>query len=160
MDHKLKQYLEKYNIKYQMHEHSPVFTVAQSREVTTHIPGVRTKSLFLRDENNRFYLVSMPGERRLNMKDLRMQIKVKALHFASPEQLYKELKLKPGSVSLFGMINAKNVILILDKEIWQAKESGFHPNINTETIVLDHANLEKFYDSLDCDKKILNLKNE
>ena len=58
------------------------------------------------------------------------------------------------------MIHSKSVLLILDKLVLQAKESGFHPNINTETIVIAQEELEKFLNSLNCDKKILNLKNE
>ena len=86
---------------------------------------------------------------------LKVHFKINALHFASPEGLKKELNLTPGSVSIFGMIYAKNVYLIIDKELWQADEVSFHPNINTSTIVLNHQNLEKFYNTLTTKKETM-----
>ena len=122
-----------------------------------HIPARHTKCLFLKDEHERFYLVVLPAEKRLNMKVLRKKINVRKLHFASPEELKNELHLTPGSVSLFGMIYAQTVNLIIDKELWDANAVGFHPNINTSTIVVNHENLEKFYKSLRGKKEILEL---
>jgi len=113
----------------------------------------------LKDEKNEFYLVGMSAEKRLDTKKLRKYLKVRKLHFANESDLLEMLKLKPGSVSIFGMINCnkKNVKLILSSEVWEAEKVGFHPNINTATIVVTHENLKKYYDSLNCDKKILEL---
>ena len=74
-----------------------------------------------------------------------------------PEELKKEVNLTPGSVSIFGAINSKKVVLIIDKEVWNSDKCGFHPNINTSTLVLDHSNLEKYYNSLPNEKMILEL---
>lgn len=149
MDEKLKKYLEKYNISYKIYEHPAVFTVAESDKVTKHIPGARSKNLFLKDENNNFYLVSMPGEKRLNTKSLRAYFKLKELNFASPSELKEQLNISPGSVSLFCMIRAsERVTLVIDKEIWSASLAGFHPNVNTSTLVLDNKNIKKFLSTL------------
>ncbi|MEK6933700.1 MAG: YbaK/EbsC family protein [Nanoarchaeota archaeon] len=156
MDEKLKQYLEKHNISYTIYEHPAVFTVAESDKVTKHIPGARSKNLFLKDENNNFYLVTMPGKKRLNTKLLRAHFKIKELNFASPDELRKQLNISPGSVSLFCMIYAsEKVILIIDGEILNAEQAGFHPNKNTSTIVLDHNNLEKFLNTLKNRREVI-----
>jgi len=73
-------------------------------------------------------------------------------------ELKQELNLSPGSVSIFGMINAKNTILIVDKDVWDAKSVGFHPNINTATLELSHKSLENFYNSLNLKKEIIRLE--
>ncbi|MBI2632002.1 prolyl-tRNA synthetase associated domain-containing protein [Candidatus Pacearchaeota archaeon] len=149
MDEKLKKYLEKHNILYKIFEHPAVYTVAESDKVTKNIPGIRSKNLFLRDENNNFYLVSLPGEKRLNTKSLRKHFNLKELNFASPEELKEQLNITPGSVSLFCMIYAKrNIILVIDNEIWSSPIADFHPNINTSTLVVSHKDLEKFVYSL------------
>lgn len=158
MDQTLKQYLEKYNISCKVHEHEAVFTVEESKKLKP-IPEVfHTKNLFLKDEAKNFFLVCMDAYKKLNLKSLKEKIQaVKKLTFASPAELKEHLNLTPGSVSLFGMIYAKDVELIVDKEVWQAKKVGFHPNINTATLELTHENLEKFYNSLKAKKQIIEL---
>jgi len=160
MDLVLKSYLAKHNISYKLHKHPAVFTVEQSKKepAIQGIPGVRTKSLFLKDEKGKFYLVSMAGEKRLNIRALEKHLKVKHLQFGSPEELKSELKLAPGSVSIFSLIHTSNTRLIIDKDVWNAEIAGFHPNVNTATLVIDHENLEKFCNSLKCKKEVLELE--
>lgn len=157
MDQKLEEYLFKHKISYKNYEHPAVFTVEESKKKVKGVPGTHTKNLFLEDENNNFYLVCMDAEKKLNIKSLRAHFCVKSLQFASPENLMQEMRLSPGSVSIFGMIYATKTKLILDKCLWETAEVGFHPNVNTETLVLSHHNLEKFYNSLSCYKEIIDI---
>ncbi|MEK6928910.1 MAG: YbaK/EbsC family protein [Nanoarchaeota archaeon] len=159
MDKNLLAYLEKSEISYKKYKHTPVFTVEESEKNAQikKIPGLRTKSLFLKDENSNFYLICLPGKKRLNIKFLKQYLKTKDLNFSNPDELYQELQVKPGSVSLFSIIHAKKTKLIIDKEVWQAESAGFHPNINKYTFVLTHNSLKKFYDSLLCQKEIIEL---
>lgn len=157
MDSKLKSYLEKYSIIYDTHEHPAVFTVEESKSIKLKILGLHTKCLFLKGDNSTFYLVALPALKRLDTKSLRQHLKLKKLSFASSEELKEHLNLTPGSVSIFGIMHSKLVYLILDKEIWDAPLTGFHPNINTSTITLTHKNLEKFYNSIKTKKEIISL---
>ncbi len=157
MDQNLKSYIEKHKIKYKIYEHPPVFTVEESKKIKFKVPGLHTKCLFLKDSNNKFYLICLPAEKRLNTNLIRKKFNLKKLNFASPEELKSTLNLTPGSVSLFGTIYSKKVYLIIDQEIWEADLVGFHPNINTSTIVLDHDNLEKFYNSLKARKQVMDI---
>ncbi len=159
MDKQLKEYLEEHNIKYKTHEHPAVFTVEESEKIIISMPEVfHTKNLFLKDEGNKFFLVCMNAFKRLDLKSLKEKLNAKKkLTFANPEELKKHLNLTPGSVSIFGMIYSKNATLLLDKEVWDAKQVGFHPNMNTSTLELKHEDLKKFYDSLKAEKYILEL---
>ncbi|MBS3071488.1 prolyl-tRNA synthetase associated domain-containing protein [Candidatus Pacearchaeota archaeon] len=149
MDHELKIYLEKYNINFIEHKHLAVFTVEESKKIKLNYTGAHTKSLFLKDENSKFYLICMAGEKRLNIKFLKSYLNVKDLQFASSDELKRVLNITPGSVSIFCLINTtKRVHLIIDKQIWNEKTVGFHPNVNTATLEISHKNLEKFYNSL------------
>ena len=157
MDKNLKSYLEKNKIEYRIYEHPAVFTVAESKSIKIKIPGKHTKCLFLKDENSNFYLAALPAEKRLDTKKLKRKLGVKDLRFGSMEELKEQLNLTPGSVSIFGMIYSEKVYLIIDKELWSVELVGFHPNINTSTIVLNHENLEKFYNSISAKKEIIEL---
>ena len=148
-------YLKGHNISYRLYEHPSVFTVAESDKITRHIPGLRTKNLFLRDERGAFYLVCMPGEKRLDIKKLKFHLKVKELHFGSPEELAAELQLTPGSVSPLAMINAKHTTLLIDYIVWNASEIGVHPNKNTATLVFTHNAFAQFCLSLTARFEVL-----
>ncbi|MEK6861299.1 MAG: YbaK/EbsC family protein, partial [Nanoarchaeota archaeon] len=136
-----------------------VFTVAESRDLKKSIPGLHCKCLFLKDDSGKFYLVAIPAEKRLNFNRLRKVLEVRKLHFASEVELFGFLRLKPGSVSIFGLINDTLGIVnfILDKSVWDASFCGFHPNINTSTIVISRGDLERFYNSLNNTKMVVEL---
>lgn len=157
MHTQLKSYLEKHNIKYEIYEHQAVFTVAESSSIKQKIPGRHTKCLFLKDEKNNFYLVAISAEKRLDTKYLKKHLRIKELNFASPEELKSKLNLTPGSVSIFGLPSSSDVYLIIDKTLWLSEKVGFHPNINTATLVLNHENFEKFCNSLSNKKEIIEL---
>jgi Ala-tRNA(Pro) deacylase len=68
------------------------------------------------------------------------------LSFASAERLAARLGLTPGAVSPFGLINdrEKTVRVVLDERLRAATRVGFHPNVNTATVVLAFADFERF----------------
>jgi len=153
----LKEWLDEKGVEYTEYEHPEVFSVEESKSLKSDIPGMHCKTLFLKDNRGRYYLIGMPANKMLNTKALRGVLGVKKIRFGTPEELKKEVNLTPGSVSIFGAINSKKVVLIIDKEVWNSDKCGFHPNINTSTLVLDHSNLEKYYNSLPNEKMILEL---
>ena len=159
MDNALEEYLHRHKIGFREYEHRAVFTVDESIELKKSIPGLHCKCLFLKGSNGRFYLVGMPAEKKLDIKKLREYLGVRKIHFASEDELFDKLKLRPGSVSIFGMINniSLDVALIIDKNVWSADAVGFHPNLNTSTLVLKHIDLERFYNSVKNDKEVIEL---
>lgn len=145
---KLNRYLKKHNINYVEYNHQAVFTVEESRDLKKEIPGLHCKTLFLKDNFGKFYLFGLPGEKKLDSRKFRKLVGAKKIRFGTKEELKSEVDLVPGSVSIFGVVNSDTVVLVLDKEVWDAKKVGFHPNLNTSTLVLEHEDLKKFYDSL------------
>ena len=79
------------------------------------------------------------------------------MKFASEEEVKQQINSHPGNVSIFCSIYSNSIFLILDKSLWNSDLVGFHPNINTSTIVLSHANLEKFWNSLPLKKEVMDL---
>ncbi len=158
MEKELEQYLKDNRIKYVVHEHEPVFRVEESskNEQIGKIPGLHCKTLFLKDNNGKFYLVGMPSRKRLDIKKLEKHLTVKKLKFGLPDELDR-FGLVPGSVSIFGAIYSNEVVLILDKEVWDVEIVGFHPNLNTSTLELRHGDLDRYYNSLPNEKEIVEL---
>ena len=129
--------LDELKISYRWVDHPPVFTVAESLQ---HIQGKRpVKNLLLAEKGGgRNVLVIMAGEDRLDPKLIAARLGTKKLHFASADALHRCLGVTPGSVSVFGLINAgaTAVEVVVDKKLLNEVELGFHPNVNTATIFI------------------------
>jgi Ala-tRNA(Pro) deacylase len=158
MDSFLADYLKKHSISYIEHKHPAFFTVKESEKYISNLKFMHTKSLFLRDEHSRFYLVCLPAHDRLNIPALKKHLEIKELEFATPDELSARLHVTPGSVSIFSLLASPDITLILDNKIWQAGSAGFHPNINTSTLELSRDSLAAFYNSLPNKKEIIALE--
>ena len=147
MDNEARLYaeLEARGIAYQVVEHHAVFTVDESRELNASLPGAHTKSLFLRDNDDRFWLVTVPGEIRVNLKALPATIGSKRLSFGKAEDLLRLLGLTPGSVTPLGAINdaAGEVQVVLDRDLSEADTVWVHPLRNTASLGLTGCDLVK-----------------
>jgi Ala-tRNA(Pro) deacylase len=143
------QVLNKLNIKYEKYEHPAVFTVEDAQKYDINFDCTKTKNLFLRNKKgDKHYLIVLEGQKRANLKNLETLLGENNLSFASSEKLLKYLGLTPGSVSPFGLINDvnKEVEVVIDKELITSPKVGFHPNINTATLVVSSLDFKKFLD--------------
>ncbi len=152
------EFLNQHQIKYQLFKHPPVFTVEEGKHQKQNLPGVHTKNLFLRNkEKSRFFLYSLIAEKRADLKQLANQLQTSRLSFASPDLLWEYLRLKPGSVSPFGLLHdfQQRVEFIISSDLWQAELLGFHPNRNTATLVLKQTYFHRFLDLVNHPARVL-----
>lgn len=92
-------------IPYEAVEHEAVFTMKEMERAGIDAHGCICKNLFLRDAKGRqHYLVTVPDERRVDLKWLSTALGSSKLSFASAERLDTYLKLPQGSVSPFGIL--------------------------------------------------------
>ena len=141
------QVLDSLGIKYKKFEHQIVHTVKDADKLGLEITGGINKCLFLRNKKgDKHYLVLIRGSKRLDLKKLESLLGESRLSFASPERMMRYLKITPGSVSPFGLINDldKVVTMIIDSELLTQDELALHPNINTQTLVLKTEDFKKF----------------
>lgn len=139
--------LESLGIPFERHAHPPVFTVEQALEHWAGIDAVHCKNLFLRNKKgDRHYLVVAAHSTAVDIAAIAGRIGEGRLSFASAERLAAHLGLTPGAVSPFGLINdaSKSVRVLLDGGLRNAARVGFHPNVNTATIVLAFGDFERF----------------
>ncbi len=134
-------------IAYTRHEHPPVFTVEQAATHWAGIDAAHCKNLFLRNKKgSHHYLVILEHTKQADIARLTSQLGEDRLSFASPERLQKYLGLSPGAVSPFGLINDREraVRVVVDADLKAAPRVGFHPNVNTATIVIAFTDFERF----------------
>ena len=139
--------LDALGIRYDRHEHPAVFTAEDAAKHWDPIPGVQCKNLFLRNKKgDRHYLVVVGIDKRVDLKDLAKLVGDDRLSFGSSERLMAELGLTPGSVSPFGLMHDADasVRVLIDHDLRGADRLIFHPNINTASVVVSWADLERF----------------
>ncbi len=106
--------------------------------------GVVPKNLFLRDaKGRRHFLVTMAGEKKVDMAGLQEKIGCTRLSFASPERLEKYLGVEQGMVSPLGVLNDREarVEVFFDSSLRGLPCVGVHPNDNTAVVWLAFADL-------------------
>ena len=75
------------------------------------------------------------ANKRVDLKGFRIQHGLRALSFASTEELFSIMELTPGAVTPLGILNdtESRVHFYLDEE-FIGNKIGVHPNDNTATI--------------------------
>lgn len=136
-------YLTAHSIPFEITEHAAVFSMGELNDVVLPYPEWDAKNLFVRDDKKQnYYLITVRGDKRVDLKAFRRAQGLRNLSFASPEELLAFLGLTPGSVSPFGLLNDAEcrVHFYLDQE-FEGHPMGVHPNDNTATVWLQAADL-------------------
>lgn len=141
------QLLDEKNISYEVINHKAVYTMEDLDSIKLPYPNLDAKNILVRDDKKQeFYLITIRKEKRVNLKEFRKTYQTRPLSFASPSELKERLKLTPGSVTPFGLLNdkEKKVKFFLDKDFLNSPGMiGVHPNENTATIFLKTEDLIK-----------------
>ena len=100
--------------------------------------------LFATIKNRNYYLITMKGNKRVDLKAFRRQRGLRALSFASAEELFDIMKLIPGAVTPLGILNdaEHRVQVFMDVE-FVGNKIGVHPNDNTATVWMQADDLMK-----------------
>ena len=132
--------LNRNGIEFERFEHPAIFNMEEAAEINLPWPEDEAKNLFVRDDKKRnYYLITVKGDKRVDLKQFRKEHGTRALSFASAEDLEAKLKLAPGAVTPLGLLNddSCSVILYLDEDFQSGSQRiGVHPNDNTATIRL------------------------
>ena len=137
--------LKSRGIPFELAEHRAVYNMADLAEIALPHPEADAKNLFVRDDKRRsYYLITVRGEKRVDLKAFRHAHGTRPLSFASDKELAALLALPPGSVTPLGVLNdeARRVALFIDEELLEGDGLiAVHPNDNTATVWLKTADL-------------------
>ncbi len=133
-------FIKNRNIWYEITEHKAVFTMNELSDVNLPYPESDAKNLFIRDDKkNNYYLITVKGNKKVDLKEFRHKNNTRPLSFAKEQELMDVMQLTPGSVTPLGLLNDKDlkVTFYLDRDFLGDKEIiGVHPNDNTATLWL------------------------
>lgn len=137
--------LEQKGIWHEITEHIAVFNMEEVAQITLPYPEAEAKNLFIRDDKKRnFYLITVKGDKRVDLKKFKQEHGTRSLQFASAEMLMEKMGLIPGAVTPMGLLNDSKCSIqwFLDKEFMETDGLiGVHPNDNAATVWMNAADL-------------------
>lgn len=133
-------FLKQAGVWFEVTEHEAVFTMQALQSLDMPYPEADAKNLFVRDDKKRnYYLITVKGDKRVDLKAFKQQHGTRPLSFASADDLLRILQLTPGSVTPLGLLSdgSASVQFCLDEDFLQPPGIvGVHPNDNTATVWL------------------------
>lgn len=141
--------LDRLGLGYRNHTHQPVFTVAESAQVKTGIPGAHTKNLFMKDKRGALVLVSAHADSQLPLNQLHKALETQRLSFTDAPLLWEALGVTPGSVTGFALMNdpGLRVRFVADEALLAHDTVNFHPLRNDMTVSISRADFLAFADA-------------
>lgn len=152
--------LDKMGIEYEYYEHPEAPTIEIAAQFYRGEDTTLCKNLFFRNhKGNRHYLVIMDSRHQMDIHSIEKMLRQGKLSFASSERMMKYLGLRPGSVSLFGLVNDKDheVTLFVDKGLVNVKKVSFHPNDNHASLVISSSDMFKFIENIGNEWQVVDL---
>ena len=133
-------FLDSRKLWHEITEHPAVYNMEELSQIDIPYPEVDAKNLFVRDDKKRnYYLITVKGDKRVDLKEFRQKNNTRALSFASADDLMAIMGLIPGAVTPFGLLNDSEckVQFFIDSEFMDDTGLiGVHPNDNTATVWL------------------------
>ena len=128
-------YLTAHGIDYEVTEHPAVYNMAELAAIQLPHPEADAKNLCIRDDKKlHYYMITVQGDKRVDLKQFRKQHGLRSLSFASADDLMSIMGLIPGAVTPLGLLNdqEKRVEFYLDDAF--SELIAVHPNDNTATV--------------------------
>ena len=156
--------LDRLGISYQRTDHEAANTMEACDEIDKVLDVLICKNLFLCNrKKTKFYLLLMPGDKAFKTKELSGQHGIQRLSFASAEDMEKYLDIKPGAVSIMGLMNDTDhtVRLLIDEDVLKDEYLGCHPCVCTSSLKLKTKDvIEKYLPATGHDYKVVHLVGE
>jgi Ala-tRNA(Pro) deacylase len=98
---RLEEYLKTHSVPFTVLRHAPVFTSEEAAAIRGTPLASGAKALVVK-ANDRFLMLILPADRKLDSKRARGSLGVKSVRFASKEEVLELTGLQPGSIPPFG----------------------------------------------------------
>lgn len=153
--------LDKLGIEYERTDHEEANTMEKCNEIDKILDTIICKNLFLCNrQQTEFYLLMMPGDKPFKTKYITKQLGCSRLSFAPSEKMLEYLDIKPGAVSIMGLMNDKNnkIQLVIDKPVVESETLGCHPCVCTSSLKFKTKDIvEKFLPAVHHEPIIVDL---
>lgn len=131
--------LRELGIPFERLDHEAAPTIEACAAIDRELGTKMCKNLFLCNRQQTcFYLLMMPGDKPFKTKELSSQLGCARLSFADEARMLELLRIRPGAVSVMGLMNDREgrVRLLIDRDLMRDEFVGCHPCVNTASLKL------------------------
>ena len=109
--------LRDHHIDFEITDHAPLFSMDDKPNVQLPYPDWDAKNLFIRDhKREHYYLITVRGSKRVDLKQFRKDHKLKKISFGSEEELWDILKINQVTYLHFAcsmMRTVRSIIILM-----------------------------------------------
>lgn len=139
--------LDKLKISYQYVTNDVVETMEECAEIDSALACEVRKSILLTNKKHTtFFLVVLPSNKNLDVKELEAKVGISGLSFASGEEMEKILGVTPGSLTVLSVISDIDdyVQVIIDKEVMDSEYFACNTTTNQRHIKMKTTDLSRY----------------
>ena len=97
-------FLDNKKLWFEVTEHKAVYNMSELSQIEIPYPEADAKNLFIRDDKKRnYYLITVNGDKKVDLKEFRNAHQTRPLSFASASDLMNIMGLTAGSVTPLGI---------------------------------------------------------
>jgi len=148
LEERIRKILEERSIPIECTEHAPVYTISAAALALGVKESQTVKSLVLKTKEEKFLILILPGDKKLDWKLLGQQLKTKKLEFAKPEEVLQVVGCEVGCVPPFGHL--ADLPIYMDKELLKKDVLYFNPGVHNKSFKVRTWDLRKL-----CNPKII-----
>jgi len=148
LEERIRKILEERGIPIECTEHAPVYTISAAALALGVKESQTVKSLVLKTKEEKFLILILPGDKKLDWKLLGQQLKTKKLEFAKPEEVLQVVGCEVGCVPPFGHLT--DLPIYMDKELLKKDILYFNPGVHNKSFKVRAWDLRKL-----CNPKII-----
>lgn len=155
--------LNEIGIPFESVQHEPVHTIEDCAAVDAKLGCLTAKNYFLTTKNKKnFYLCIVRPEARFRTADISKQVGSSRLSFADDEKLFEIMQVHSGAVSPMCLLfeQARDVKLIVDKDLLNVEKIAFHPCDNRATLAMAGKDFfERFLPAVEREMQLVEIHN-
>jgi Cys-tRNA(Pro) deacylase len=148
LEERIRKIMEERGIPIECTEHASVYTISAAALALGVKESQTVKSLVLKTKEEKFLVLILPGDKKLDWKLLGQQLKTKKLEFAKPEEVLKLIGCEVGCVPPFGHLT--DLPIHMDKELLKKDVLYFNPGVHNKSFKVRAWDLRKL-----CNPKII-----
>jgi Ala-tRNA(Pro) deacylase len=148
LEERIRKIMEERGIPIECTEHAPVYTISAAALALGVKESQTVKSLVLKTKEEKFLILILPGDKKLDWKLLGQQLKTKKLEFAKPEEVLQVVGCEVGCVPPFGHLT--DLPIYMDKELLKRDILYFNPGVHNKSFKVRAWDLRKL-----CNPKII-----
>ena len=141
-------FLDSLGLQYLRTDHEEANTMEACHKIDRVLDVLICKNLFLCNrQKTAFYLLMMPADKPFKTRELSAQIQSARLSFAEADYMDEFLKIRPGAVSIMGLMNdhESRVQLLVDEDVKKGEYLGCHPCVSTSSLKLKTSDVFEKY---------------